>query len=258
MSVNTTIKDYIIGDFIELEIGENMSLPTLYALEAIFYLRLQLAQVGWEECEPILNELCRDRFERISMILSNRYELVESLDEKICVLNHLKNIATTLGNVDCGFVIDNHRELVNSQNLTLSQKYRLDNLLDSGSDNIREDIDCLLLEAHTAFDMSILFDIDSLGTCKQYGAVMDLYESLFYKALAESNISEIANLLAVVAFCNSDPDRRQKIKKLTDKLITCKSLTVNLPLPVVRLNSIAGKVYSRIDKITNKYENLSA
>ena len=47
-----TLNDNIIGDFIDFKIDADMPLSDLRALESIFYLRLQLAQVGWEDNEP--------------------------------------------------------------------------------------------------------------------------------------------------------------------------------------------------------------
>lgn len=253
-----TPKDKIIGDFIDMEIGMELSLPTLYALEAIFFQRLQLAQVRWEANESMYEEICCDRFEQISKVLTMKYDMAESLDERIKILNHLENISVTLGHGNSEFVVNRRQELMNFDNLTFSQKYRLDNLLGFNYDNITEEIGHLLVVAESAFVMAILFGVDSLSTSTQYSAVMELYETMFNKAVAERNISEVANLLTTVAFCNSDPNRRQMIKELTDRLISGSSLAIELSLPVLRVNSIAAEVYSQIDKITGKYDILSA
>lgn len=258
MSTSPATKDYIIGDFIGMEIGEGMTLPALYALEAIFYLRLQLAQAGKAEDESVFEELCYHRFEQIAKILTKKFKVTESLDDKIAILNHLQNLSVALGSGHSAFVIDQRRDLIGCSNLTFAQKYRLDNLLGFNYDHIKENIDCLLKQARSAFDVAILFDVDSMGTASQYAAAMNLYEAMFCKAVDQGNVSEIAHLLAVAAYCNSDPNRRQKIKELTAKLTAKSSIAVNLPLPVLRVNSIAAQVYSRIGHITGKYDILSA
>lgn len=259
MNTNPIPNDDLIGDFINLKIGEELSLSMLFAIEAIFYLRLQLAQVEWDDNEPIYESLCRDRFEQISKVLTGKYKSAETLNEKIGILYHLENISQTLSLGINDFVVEKRRELLsNCQYLTFPQRYRLDNMLEFNYDNIKEDIDRLILETETAFDISILFDIDSLGTPNQYAAVMDLYEAIFTKAVSEGNTSEIARLLVAAVYCNSDPDRRRKITELTDQLIANNELRLNLPLPVVRVNAIAAEIYTRIDRITGKYEILSA
>ena len=51
--------DNIIGDIIDIRIDADMSVSTLYALETIFFLRLQLAQVSGDEREASFADLWR-------------------------------------------------------------------------------------------------------------------------------------------------------------------------------------------------------
>lgn len=214
------LNDDLISDIIPLKIDARMSVPTLHALQTIFYLRLQLAQVSWAENEPIYESLCRNRFEQIAAALTEKYGTVETLSDKITILNRLENISQILNNRHSDFAVEQRRKLIASAELTFTQRYRLDNLLEFNYDNVTEDIDRLLAEARTAFDIAILFDIDSLGTEKQYNAVTDLYQAMFDNAIAEGNTREIANLLAVAADSNNDPARRALLGTLTAKVLS--------------------------------------
>lgn len=81
------INDDIIGDIIPLKIDACMSVATLSALEASFYLRLQLAQVS--DYENV--SFYEDRFGNIAMPLFKKYTVIKTLNEKIEILEHLFN-----------------------------------------------------------------------------------------------------------------------------------------------------------------------
>lgn len=247
-----TLNDDIIGDIIEIKIKPDMSIATLYALEATFYMRLQLAQMGWEDNEPIYYALCVDRFEKLYKALIKKYPTVESLDEKIEILNRIEHISSTLNLGYSDFVFENREELLSSENLTYCQRYRLLNHSDCDSNTLKEDIDRLLRNAESAFDIAILFDIDSLGTETQRTAVMECYKSMFDQALANGNTAELANLLVVFSFCNINPHRRTFIVELTQKVVDD---VLGLTLPESRINAIAAEIYTQIDKITGKYDS---
>lgn len=153
------------------------------------------------------------------------------------------------------FAFEMQGELLDSAELTFAQRYRLENLFDPKYDNEKEAIDYLLAEATTSFDISLLFDIDSLGTPAQYAAVMDLYKSMFNKAVAERNTTEIANLLAISADCNSNPSRRKEIAELTSSKM--KHHFDTIPLPERRVNEIAAIVYAQRDKVTGNTMQLT-
>lgn len=244
--------DEFIRDFVNMEINADMPVSTLYTLEEIFYLRLQLAQVGWEDDEPIYEAICRNRFEQLLQALTKKYATASSVSERIEILNRLEVISLTLNLGHNDLVLFERQEMLESESLTYTQRYRLEHLLDFYSDTIEDDIHRLLSEAKTAFDIAILFDIDSLGTQAQYSAVMDLYKSMFNKAIAEGNATEIANLLDVAAACNNNPYRRKEIAKLTSSLAALPYDII--PLPERCVNEIAATVYAQIDKITGKYD----
>lgn len=250
-----TLNDEIIGDFIDTRIDADMPLSTLRALESIFYLRLQLAQVAWEDKEPIYEALCRNRFEQLIKAYTKKYSAATSLNEKVEILYSIQIISSLLYLGNNEFVLEKQEELLDLTELTFAQRYRLENLFEQTGDNEKETIDRLLAEATTSFDIAILFDLDTLGTPAQYAAVMDLYKSMFNKAVAEGNTTEIANLLAISADCNSNPTRRKEIKELTSSLAVLPSDII--PLPERRVNEIAAAVYAQIDKITGKYDEVS-
>ncbi|MCM1225177.1 MAG: hypothetical protein NC548_63070 [Lachnospiraceae bacterium] len=249
-----TLNDEIIGDFIDTKIDAGMSLSALRALESIFYLRLQLAQVAREDREPIYNALCCNRFEKLIKAYTKKYSAATSLNEKIEIIYRIQIIYSLLYLGDSEFALEKQEELLGTPELTFAQRYRLENLFETKDNNEEETIERLLAEAATSFDIAILFDIDSLGTPAQYAAVMDLYKSMFNKAIAEGNTTEVANLLSISADCNSNPTRRQEIKKLTALLAALTSDII--PLPVRRVNEIAATVYAQIDKITGKYDEV--
>ena len=53
-------RDEYIKDMVDIKIHSKMSVSTLYALETIFYLRLQLAQVSWDANEILYEDKCID------------------------------------------------------------------------------------------------------------------------------------------------------------------------------------------------------
>lgn len=247
-----TLNDEIIGDVIDIKTDADMPLSTLRALESIFYLRLQLAQVAWDDKEPIYDALCRNRYQKLIKAYTKKYSAANSLNEKIEILYRIQIVSSVLNLGDSEFVFEKQEELLGSAELTFAQRYRLENLFEYKYDNEKEAIDRLLAEATTSFDIAILFDIDSLGTPTQYAAVMDIYRSMFNKALAKGNTTEIANLLAISADCNSNPSRRKEIAEITSSLTT---LPFDLiPLPERRVNAIAATVYAQTDKVTGKYD----
>lgn len=98
--------DNLIDDIIPMKIDSGMSVSTLYALETIFYMRLQLAQVSKDENEPILNSLCRNRFEQLANALRKKYKSAESIDEKIEILERLAFIGMTIDSRDFSYTLD--------------------------------------------------------------------------------------------------------------------------------------------------------
>ncbi|MCM1142956.1 MAG: hypothetical protein NC453_30700 [Muribaculum sp.] len=250
-----TLNDNIIGDFIDIKIDADLPLSTLRALESIFYLRLQLAQVAWEDKEPIYDALCRNRYQKLIKAYTKKYSAATSLNEKVEILYRIQIVSSVLNLGISEFAFEKQEEFLDSAELTFAQRYRLENLFEAKDDNEKKTIERLLSEAASTFDIAILFDIDSLGTPAQYSAVMDLYKSMFNKAVAKGDTIEIANLLAISADCNSNPYRRKEIEALTSSLAALPSDIIHLPERCV--NEIAATVYTQIDKITGKYDEVN-
>ena len=144
-----TLNDDIIGDIIPIGIDADMSVATLHALETIFYLRLQLAQVGWEDNESIYNGLCRDRFEQLAKALRKKYDTTSSINEKIEILERLASLGMTIDRDDFSFALDDAENLKGLSNLTYAQKLRLNWLPDINSENESEIVAKLLSESRS-------------------------------------------------------------------------------------------------------------
>ncbi len=86
-------RDEYISDLIDIKINSKTSVSTLYALEMIFFLRLQLPQVSWDANETLYEEICRDCFEQISMALIEKYRNSKSINEKIEILERIEAIS---------------------------------------------------------------------------------------------------------------------------------------------------------------------
>ncbi len=114
-----------------------MSVATLHALETIFYLRMQLSQVGWDEKEADIQWLCRDRFEQLAKALRKKYDTI-SINEKIEILERLASIGMTIDRDDFSFALDDAENLKGLSNLTYAQKLRLNWLPDINFENESE------------------------------------------------------------------------------------------------------------------------
>lgn len=244
------LNDDIIGDIIPIEIDADMSVSTLHALETIFYQRLQLAQVGWEEKEPVYNGLCRDRFEQIAKALRKKFETAFSISEKIEILERLVSIGLTIDSSDFGFAIDEAEKLNEMPNLIYAQKLLLDWLPDINPEKESEIVASLLPEANTSFEMATLALISDFITAEEREAVIDRYFDLFDATLTAGNVTELGKLLTLAADWNIDPTIRHRLTEATAKVQSMYGLS----LPERRVNLIAAQIYTRIDNITGKYE----
>lgn len=248
-----TLNDDIIGDIIPIEIDADMSVATLHALETIFYLRLQLAQIGWEEKEPIYNGLCRDRFEQLAKALRKKYDTTSSINEKIEILERLASIGLTIDSQDFSFALDEAENLKELPNLTHAQKFRLNWLPDINSENESEIVAKLLPEANTSFEMATLTLIFDFITAEEREAVLDRYFDLLDAAFTVGNVAELGKLLTLAAYWNIDPTIRPRLTEALTKAQTVNGLT----LPERCVNPIAAEIYTRIDNITGKYEGVA-
>lgn len=250
-----SLNDEIIGDIIPLKIDPDMSVSTLYALEDIFYMRLQLAQVGSEEEEPILNDLCSDRYMKLSKALKTKYTNSESLNEKIEILYHLAGIGHVLSNELIIFAREEAAKLECLSNLTDFQKLFLSSISDVEIKDAPATIARLLPQAKDSFDIAALAIIEDFGSYDDRNAIFTRFTEMFNKALSLKDYSELGKLLALAAYWNINPTMRKKIKHLTSSLTTI--ACDDISLPERRVNEIAAEVYTQIDKITGKYENRS-
>lgn len=265
-----TLNDDLIGDIIPLKINADMSVSTLYALETIFYLRLQLAQVGWADNEPIYESLCRNRFEQIAKALTKKYKSAESLNEKIEILERLAAIGMTINSDHLYFALEEASRLLESAStlngphssilnptslvepLALAQKLRLEWLPNINSVDDSKIVAQLLPQANDSFVMATIGLIIDYITDEERAAVLDRYIAMVDAVIASNDTAELGNLLALAGYWNSNPTVRKRLSEI----ITEAALLEGISLPEKRVNAIAAEIYSKIDTITGKYEVL--
>lgn len=182
-----TLNDDLIGDIIPLKINADMSVSTLYALETIFYLRLQLAQVGWADNEPIYESLCRNRFDQIAKALTKKYKSAESLNEKIEILERLTAIGMTINSDHLYFAIEEASSLKDLPDLTYAQKLRLEWLPNINSVDDSKIVAQLLPQANDSFVMATIGLIIDYITEEGRTAVLDRYIAMFDAAIATND-----------------------------------------------------------------------
>lgn len=249
-----TLNDDFISDIIPLKIDSTMSVSTLYALETIFYLRLQLAQVSWDENEPIYNSLCHTRFEQLAKVLKKKYKTAESINEKIEILERLISIGMTIDSDDFNYALDQAEKLKEFPTLTYAKKIRLDWLPDIKSENESQIVADLLPQATTSFDLTTLAHIFDLITAEEREAVLNRYFDLFDEALSSGNLAELGKLLTLAANWNSDPTIRPHLTAAATKA----QAIAGLSLPELRLLPISAEIYTQIDTLTGKYNDIPA
>ena len=249
-----TLNDDFISDIIPLKIDSTMSVSTLHALETIFYLRLQLAQVSWDENEPIYNSLCRTRFEQLAKVLKKKYKTSESLNEKIEILERLVAISMTIDSDDFSYALEEAENLKELSELTYAQRLRLDWLPDIDSENESQIVADLLPQANTSFDLTTLTLISDFITADEREAVLNRYFELFDAAISMGNLAELGKLLTLAANWNSDPTIRPRLTAATTKAQTIAGLS----LPDLRLHPTSAEIYTHIDTLTGKYNDIPA
>jgi len=234
-----TLNDNIIGDIIDIKIDADMPVSTLYALETIFYLRLQLAQVSWAENEPIYESLCRDRFEQLAKALTKKYKAARSLNEKIEILERIEVISLTLHGDHSRFALEEASSLEDLPDLTYAQKLRQKWLPALTPEDDSKIVAELLPQTNSSFEMATLALITDFCTDEERAAVFDRYLEMFNAAIASSNTAELGNLLALSAYWNSNPNVRQRLADVANKAASIETLS----LPEKRVNPIAAEIY---------------
>lgn len=252
-----SLNDEIIGDIIPLKIDSKMSVSTLFALETIFYLRLQLAQIFDDKNTSVYESLCIDRFEKIANALAGKYPSAETLNEKIEILERLSIIGSLIHSTHEDFAIEEAACLKELPDLTYSQQMRLDWIPSITAENESVIVAKLLPDANTAFEMGTLALITDYVSDQEREAILNRYFDLLDTAIAAGDTAEIGKLLALSADWNSNPYFRQRIKEQTAKLFTHKSsLLIDIPHPQRRVNNIVAEVYTQIDHLSGNYDNL--
>ncbi len=246
-----TLNDNIIGDIIDIKIDSSMSVSTFYALETIFYLRLQLAQVSGEDKESVYAALCRDRFEQLANALTKKYPTAKSINEKIEILERLEVISLTLHSDHSDFALEEASSLEDRPDLTYAQKLRLQWLPGIDSEDDSKIVAELLPEANGSFVMGTIALLFDYITDDERNAVIDRYIAMVDAAIASNDTTELGNLLALAACWNSNPNVRCRLTEIANKAASIESLSI----PEKRVNHIAAEIYARIDSITGKYAN---
>ena len=248
-----SLNDSIIGDIIPLKIDSEMSVSTLFALETIFYLRLALVQISDDDNSSTYELLCRDRFEKIVDALEKKYPKAASLNEKIEILERLSVIGGEIHSHHEDFAIEEADKLKDLPDLTYAQKLRLDWIPSITPGNESEIVAKLLPEANTSFEIATLALLTDYISDAEREAVFNRYFDLLDTALSTNNTTELANLLALSAYWNSNPSLRPRLTEAATKAASVEALS----LPERRVNQIAATIYTQIDKITGKYDDIS-
>ncbi len=244
------LNDDLIGDIISVKIDAEMSVSTLYALETIFFLRLQLARLADESNEPVYESLCRYRYEQISKALTKKYRNAATVNEKIEILERLEAIEMFINNEHSRLALEKSEELAGTPGLTYSQQLRLTWMFDMESDDRQGTIDRLLPQARDAFDLATITDIGMFGTEDQHQSITDIYTSQFNAALQTGDTAGLGRLLSLAAYRTIAPQRREQLTALAAKAAGITGLS----LPEHRVIPIAAEIYSRIDILLGKTE----
>ncbi len=251
------LKDDIIEDIISIKIDADMSLSSIYALETIFYLRLQLAQVSWDNAEPMIETICRKRLEQLAEVLMEKYTIADSVNTKIEILERIEVITLILTGRHSDFALEEASIIEDLPNLTYAQKLRLKWLPGLTTENESKIVAKLLPQTDTSFEMATLALISDFCTDEERATIFDRYIEMFDAALSANDTAEFGNLLSLAACWNSYPSMRPILNEAANKAVSIG----NLSIPEKRVNQIATEIYEKIDSITGKYkviDNLTA
>lgn len=236
-------QDEYISDMTDVEINSAMSVSTLYALETIFYLRLQLAQVSWDADETLYEDICRDRFEQIFNALTKKYRNAKSINEKIEILERIDAISLNLNNNHSIFALEEASIIEDEPNLTDAQRLRLKWLPGLTLEDKDKIVAELLTQTDSSFEMATLALITDFCTDEDRAAVFDRYLEMFDTAIAANDMAALGNLLALAAYWNNFPSIRPKLTEAAIKAASIEALS----LPEKRVNPIAAKIYAHFD-----------
>ncbi len=230
-----SLNDEIIGEIIPIKIKERTSLPAIFALETIFRLRLQLAQITSDEKLAVYESLCRNRFEQIAKVLKKKYRSAATLNEKIEIVERLAIIGIDVNEAYIDFAIEEAARLEETPGLTYAQKLRLEWITSSPSDDGPEIVATLLPEAKSTFEIATLAILADYLTDNERKVVTNRFVNLFNSADASSDTEELGKLLILTPFL--DP---QTLGKINDRLKKISTLSVplrRLPYLITHLTS---------------------
>lgn len=239
---------------IDIEVSPKMSVSELHALEIIFYLRLQLAKVAWEDNESVYESICRERFEQISRAFIEKFKVSNSINEKIEILERIEVLSLELTYGHSEFALEEAAVLAELPDLTYAQTLRLKWITGITADDESRIVADLLPRANSSFEMATLALITDYCTDQDRAAVIRRYFVLFDNALKANDIVEIGRLLTVSALWNMAPQMRAALTAASAKVASLEALSI----PEKRVNPIATALYARIDALTGKYESVSA
>lgn len=131
------------------------------------------------------------------------------------------------------FAIEEAARLKETSGPTYAQQLLLDWIPTITSENESQIVAKLLPDANTSFEIATLALIADFVTEAEREAIIHRYFELFDAALAADNDTELANLLALTAYWNSDPKIRPRLTEAATKAQAEKGLN----LPDLRVNT---------------------
>lgn len=235
-------QDEYISDIIDIEINSRMSVSILYALETIFYLRLQLEHALTEKKDTIIEVLCRKRLEQLANALIEKYTTADSVSGKIEILERIEVITLILTNEHSDFALEEASMIVDKPNLTYAQELRLKWFPGITPEDEAEIVAELLPQTNSSFEMATLALISDFCNDKERASIIDRYIKMFNVALAANNTAELGCLLALAAYWNIFPSIRPKLTNAANHAVKIAGLS----LPEKRVNAIAAAIYAQI------------
>jgi len=226
-----------------------MSVSALYALETIFYLRLQLEQALSEEKDTMIEVLCRKRFEQLAKVFVEKYGITDSVNSKVEILERVEVITLILIGRHCYFALEDVSMIEDEPSLTYAQRLRLKWLPALTSEDYSKIVAELFSQTDSSFEMATLALISYFCTDKEHVTIFDRYLEIFDAALYDNNTAELGNLLALAAYWNNSPSIRSRLTEIDNKVVPIKVLF----FPEKRVNHIAVEIYVQLDILTGKY-----
>ncbi len=248
------LNDEYISDIIDIEINSEMSVSALYALETIFYLRLQLEQALSEKKDTMIGTLCRKRLERLAEVLMEKYATADSINKKIEILERIEVITLILISGHSDYALERASIMEDLPNLTYAQKLRLKWLPAITPEDDSKIVAELLPQTDNSFEMATLALISDFCTDEERAAIFDRFIELFDAALSTHDTAELGNLLALAAYWNHSPFMRPTLTEAANKTMPIGSLS----RPEKCVNTIAAEIYAKMDALTGKYKVLDS